>query len=308
MQSPNISPPVPYFDEPTVANVLHFDELIPAMEQALIDFSAGRVHQPVRTIVPVLEHKGFMGVMPAVYGDLMGTKLVNFYPDNGRHGLPTHLALIAVFRSETGQPLAILDGRLITEMRTAAVSAAAAKHLAPQNVSKLAILGSGVQARAHYQALARVRHLQEVKVWSRTPSNAEQCASDIGGQAVGIEEAVRGADIVVAVTMAAEPLFPVEWLKPGALVLAVGAVGATRRELDDTTMRQSCVIVDSRDAALQESGDILLSGATIHAELGEIFAGTKSLAPARNVVFESLGIAVEDIASARLVLRRLGVL
>lgn len=288
--------------------VLRFEDLIPAMKQALIDFSAGRVRQPVRSIVPVDEHKGFMGVMPAVHGDLMGTKLVNFYPENGQYDIPTHLAIIAVFHSKTGHPVAVLDGRLITEMRTAAVSAAAAKHLAPKDAAVLAILGSGVQARAHHEALSHVLQFREVRVWSRNHYSAHKCAAAIGAKAVSLEEAVRGADVVVTATMSGKPLFPGEWLKPGALVLAVGAVGPSRRELDDATMQNSCVLVDSREAAQVESGDLLLAGVTPHAELGEILAGSKQISAARNIVFKSLGVAVEDIASARLVLQKLGVL
>jgi thiomorpholine-carboxylate dehydrogenase len=303
-----LSPSVPFFDEAAVRSVLRFEELIPAMERALIDFSAGRVTQPVRSIVPVPEHEGFMGLMPAVYGEVMGTKLVNFYPENGQYGVPTHLALIAVFRSKTGEPLAVMDGRLITEMRTAAVSAAAAKKLATAEANVLAILGSGVQARSHFEALSLVRRFQEVRVWSRSPEHARLCASEIGAKAVEIEEALRGADVVVTATSSAEPLFRGQWVKPGALVLAVGAVGTSRRELDDATMHNSCVLVDSREAAKHESGDVVLSGATVYAELGEVLAGTRQVQPGRNVVFKSLGIAVEDIASARLVLRKLQVM
>jgi len=297
---------VPYFGESEIREVLRFADLIPAMEQALIDFSAGRVRQPVRTIVPVSEHQGFMGVMPAIYGDLMGTKLVNFYPENGARGVPTHLALIAVFRSETGEPIAMLDGRLITEMRTAAVSAAAAKLLAPQRPRVLAILGSGVQARAHHQALSLVRDFEQVKVWSRNPERARQLANEVGAEAMSAEEAGRAADVIVTVTSSPEPILKGEWLKPGALVLAVGAVGTNRRELDDAAIKGSCVIVDSHEAAERESGDIVIPGAPIYAELGELLGGTKPLQAGRKTVFKSLGIAVEDIAAARLVLSRMG--
>ncbi len=308
MSEHKTSAAVPYLDEPTVSRVLRMADLIPAMERALIDFSTGRVHQPVRTIVAVPEHEGFMGLMPAVYGDLMGTKLVNLFPRNAERGLPTHLALIAIFRSDTGEPIAVLDGRLITEMRTAAVSAVAVKALASQDAQRLAILGSGVQARSHHHALSLVRDFSDIRVWSRNPDHARACAEEIGAQPTSAEAAVRDADVVVTVTNAPEPVVKGEWLKPGALVVAVGAVGTKRRELDDAVMQQSAVLVDSRDAALQESGDVLLSGATIHAELGELLAGRKSLPHASNIVFKSLGIAVEDLASARLVLHALNLL
>ena len=294
-----------FLDENTIRPLLLLEELIPAMERALIDFSAGRVMQPVRSIVTIAEHHGFMGLMPAVYGDVMGTKLVNFYPEVGARGLPTHQAVIVVFRTETGEPLAVMDGRLITELRTAAVSAAATKLLSPAAASSLAILGSGVQARAHFRALSLVRQFEDVRVWSRNSDNAKALAAEIGARAFSMpEEAVRGADVVVTVTSASEPVLRGAWLKPGALVNAVGAVGPIRREVDSDTMR-GAVVVDSREAAAKESGDILLAGASIYAELGEILAGTRPKPESDTIVFKSLGIAVEDLAAAKLVLEKL---
>jgi ornithine cyclodeaminase/alanine dehydrogenase-like protein (mu-crystallin family) len=300
-QFPQSQSAVRFFDEAYIQRVLQLEALLPAMEQALIDFSAGRVLQPVRSIVSVPQHGGFMGLMPAVYGEIMGTKLVNFYPDNARRGLPTHLAIIALFRSDTGEPLAILDGRLITELRTAAVSAVATRLLSSPNASRLAILGSGVQARAHVRALGLVRRFEDIRIWSRSPQHAKLLADEIGGTATSAEDAVRDADVVVTVTNAPEPVLRGKWLKPGVLINAVGAVGPTRRELDDDAMR-GALIVDSRQAALQESGDMLLAGASIYAELGELLAGTKPKPESEITVFKSLGLAVEDLAAAKLVL------
>jgi ornithine cyclodeaminase/alanine dehydrogenase-like protein (mu-crystallin family) len=280
------------------------EDLIPAMQRALIDFSTGRVKQPVRTVLPVQEHSGFIGVMPVIYGDVMGAKLVTLYPENGKLGLPTHQALISVFRTDTGEPLAVLDGRLITEMRTAAVSAVATRLLAPPNARRLAILGSGVQARAHVQALRLVRPFDEIRLWSGNADHARQCAEEIGATVMSAEDAARDADVVVTVTHASVPVLQGAWLRPGTLVLALGAVGPTRREVDTATMR-GAVIVDSRQAALQESGDVLLAGAQIYAELGELLAGTKPRPSAEITAFKSLGLAVEDIAAAKLVLDRL---
>ena len=299
-----MKPAVPFLDESAISAVLRLEDLIPAMERALIDFSAGRVLQPVRSMIPLPQHSGFMGIMPAVYGDIMGTKLVNFYPDNAALGLPTHLAIIAIFRSDTGEPLAIMDGRLITELRTAAVSAVATRLLSSPAAKSLAILGSGVQARAHVRALALVRKFDEIRVWSRNPQHALAFASEIGATATSAEDAVRGADVVVTCTNSPEPVLHGAWLKPGVLINAVGAVGPTRRELDDEAMR-GAVVVDSRDAALQESGDVLLAEAQIYAELGELLAGTKPMPQAEITVFKSLGLAVEDLAAAKLVLEKL---
>src|SRR5580704_11747132 len=180
-----------------VAKVLRYERLIPAMEKALSDFSAGRVIQPVRNMLTIEEGKRFLGIMPAVAEDAMGAKLVCFFPKNAGSKVPTHLAMIALFEPDTGQPLAFLDGRLITEMRTAAVSAVVTKYLAPDNSRVLALLGSGVQALAHLQALRHVRHFDEVRVWSRTPDHAQRFAALHGAKAMGLEAAVRGADVIV---------------------------------------------------------------------------------------------------------------
>ena len=301
---PTSAPAVPFLDEAAIGRVLRLEDLIPAMELALADFSSGRVQQPVRSIITLPQYAGFMGIMPAVYGDIMGAKLVNLYPNNGARGLPTHLAIIAVFRSETGEPLAVMDGRLITELRTAAVSAAATKLLASPKAKSLAILGSGVQARAHFRALALVRKFDDVRVWSRDSQHAQAFAAEIGATATSAEDAVRGADVVVTCTNSPEPIVRGAWLKPGVLVNAVGAVGPKRRELDDEAMG-GAVVVDSRDAAAQESGDVLLAGANIYAELGELLAGTKPIPESEITVFKSLGLAVEDLAAAKLVLQEL---
>jgi ornithine cyclodeaminase/alanine dehydrogenase-like protein (mu-crystallin family) len=297
--------PVGFLDEAAIRPLLSFEALIPAIQRALIDFSSGRVLQPVRSILSIKHYRGFMGVMPAVYGDVMGAKLVTLYPDNGSRGLPTHQAVIALFRADTGEPLAMMDGRLITEMRTAAVSAVATKLLSVSDARSLAILGSGVQARAHFHALSVVRKFDDVRVWSRNPQHAQALADKIGGRATSAEDAVRGADVVVTVTNSPEPVLRGTWLKPGALVNAVGAVGPRHREVDDDAMR-GAVIVDSREAAMKESGDVLLANAPIYAELGELLAGTKPMPQAKITVFKSLGLAVEDLAAAKLVLEMLG--
>jgi thiomorpholine-carboxylate dehydrogenase len=299
------SPSIPYFDEAAVSRVLRYETLIPAMERALADFSAGKVVQPVRSILPAAEYHGFFGVMPAVYGDIMGAKLVTLYPRNAGTALPTHQAIIAVLKATTGEPMAVMDGRLITEMRTAAVTAVAVRHLAPANSHVLAILGSGVQARAHFAAVRVVRKFDEVRVWNRNSDHARAFAEEIGATSMGAEEAVRGADVVVTATNASEPILMGACLKREVLVNAVGAVGARNREVDDATM-QGAVIVDSREAAKVESGEILHSGATVYAELGEIIGGAKPRPPVGRVVFKSLGQAVEDLAAAKLVLAGLG--
>ena len=290
-----------YLDERQVRAHLAMADLIPAMEQALVDFSAGRCVQPVRTAIPVEAHGGIFLSMPAL-AEGLGVKLVTFYPGNAERGLPTHMATILLFDPETGAPLAVMDGRLITEMRTAAASAVATRLLAPKDARVLAVLGSGVQARSHVEALKLVRDFAEIRVWSRTPAHAERFAGEIGGVARSAEDAVRGAQVVVTVTAATEPVLRGAWLQPGCLVNAVGAPRPDWRELDDEVMA-NVVFVDSREAAYAESGDVILSGAEIHAELGEALAGVKSAPAGKTTVFKSLGMAVEDVAAAMLVYR-----
>jgi ornithine cyclodeaminase/alanine dehydrogenase-like protein (mu-crystallin family) len=293
------------FTEKDVHALLRFDALIPAIEQALIDFSSGNVVQPVRTILSLPEqagHLAWFGLMPAHCGDFVGAKLVTFYPGNATRGLPTHNATIVLFRADTGQPVAVLDGRLITEMRTAAVSAVATRALTAPSVNKLAILGSGVQARSHLEALRSVREFTQVTVWSRHPGHARAFAEETGATlASTAKEAVRDADVIITVTSAAEPILRGEWLKPGAHVNAVGGVGLARRELEVSVFDDAAIVVESRDAALEESGEIITAGATVDAEIGELLSGAKRLPPANRVVFKSLGIAVEDITAAALV-------
>jgi ornithine cyclodeaminase/alanine dehydrogenase-like protein (mu-crystallin family) len=292
---------VSFLDESAIRAVLRWDPLIDAMERALADFSCGRVLQPVRNMLTIEEGRRYLGIMPAVAEEAMGMKLVSFYPANAGTGIPTHMAVILLFRTDTGEPLAAMDGRLITEMRTAAVSAAATKRLAAPDARVLALLGSGVQAHAHLAALAKVRRFEEVRVWSRTPEHARRFSQTHGARAMpDAESAVRGADVVVTATNAREPILEGAWLKPGAHVNAVGAPRPTWRELDDAAMRNS-LVVDSREAVLKEAGDVILSKVEIAAELGELIAGGKEALADKTTVFKSVGIAVEDIAAAKLV-------
>jgi thiomorpholine-carboxylate dehydrogenase len=292
-----------YLDEAAVRAILRWDPLIAAMEEALGGFSAGRVIQPVRNMLTIEDGRRYLGIMPAVAEAAMGAKLVSFYPGNAGTGLPTHSAMILLFRPDTGEPLAVMDGRLITEMRTAAVSAAVTRRLAAPQSRVLALLGSGVQAGAHLEALSRVRDFGEIRVWSRTPAHARRFAEAHEVRAVpDAEAAVADADVIVTATNAREPILKGAWLKPGAHVNAVGSPRPTWRELDDEAMRSGVLVVDSRAAVLEESGDVILSQAPIYAEAGEIFAAAKPPPPSGSTtVFKSVGIAIEDIAAARLV-------
>jgi ornithine cyclodeaminase/alanine dehydrogenase-like protein (mu-crystallin family) len=291
-----------FLSEQQVRQHLRMADLIPVMERALIDFSAGRVTQPVRSVIKVDPPGGFLGLMPASTPEGLGLKAVTFYPSNAERGIPTHMATIFLVDSETGTPLAIMDGRLITEMRTAAVSAAATKLLAAPESKVLAILGSGVQARSHAEALRLVRNFEEVRAWSPTREHAKQFAEEIGATAVSAEEAVRGADVVVTVTNSKTPVLKGSWLKSGCHVNAVGACRPDWRELDDEAMT-NVIFVDSREGAMKESGDVILSGGKIYAELGEALANKIPARLNETTIFKSLGMAVEDIAAAMLVYR-----
>ncbi len=290
-----------FLGEDDVRELLRMEELIPAMAGALRDLSAGKVEQPMRLVLPVAEHKGFFAVMPAC-GGALGAKLVTFYPNNTK--MPTHHAMILLFRPETGEPLVTMDGRLITEMRTAAASAVATDALARANASVLAILGSGVQARSHLEALRIVRKFREVRVWS--PRNSSKFARQFNVTAVpSAEVAVRGADVIVVATAATTPVLMGEWLSPGTHINVVGATRPTWRELDDAALRKARIYVESREGAMKESGDIIAAG-EIFAEIGEVVAGTKRGREAEEEItlFKSVGVAVEDIAAAELVYRR----
>ena len=288
-------------DEKAVQQRLHYPDLIPAIAQALAALSAGKVVQPVRAVLPVAPHEGFFGVMPA-YAGALGAKLVTFYPKNA--GIHTHHALIVMFKAETGEPLAVLDGRLITEMRTAAASAVATERLARPDASVLAIIGSGVQAGSHLAALRHVRSFKEVRVWS--PRNAPAFAKRHGVQAAAsAEAAVRGADVVVVAASATTPILEGRWLSPGTHVNAIGATRPNWRELDDDLVTTARIFVDSREAAMRESGDIIAARSEV-VEIGAVVSGADPgrRSPQEITLFKSVGVAVEDVAAAALVLQQ----
>jgi thiomorpholine-carboxylate dehydrogenase len=291
-----------YLDDAAARRLLRLEDLLPAVRRALIDLSAGRVIQPLRMAMGIPAERGFLFLKPARTPDALAAKLITLVPGNAERGLPTLLSTIVLMDPETGAPLAVMDGAWITALRTAAASAVAVEALTPPGPKVVAMLGSGALARSHVLALRAVRPLAEVRIWSRDPANVARCVAEVGGVACArAEETVRGADIVCTVTNATEPVLRGAWLKPGAFVAAVGAPRPDWRELDDAAMK-NVLVVDSREAAAKESGDVILSGASIVAEIGEILAGTLPVpAAGATVVFKSLGQAVEDAVAARLV-------
>ncbi|HLN01587.1 MAG TPA: ornithine cyclodeaminase family protein [Bryobacteraceae bacterium] len=308
--------------ESDVRDLLPLTDLISAMEQALSEFSSGQVTQPVRTALQVPPHRNFFGVMPAYLSSpaSLGVKLVTVFNENAARGLPTHLATILLLDPETGALDVIMDGRYITEMRTAAVSAVAAKRLARTDAAVLAMLGSGVQARSHVELLARVCPFREIRAWSPTRDHLNQFVSDAAATspvpvhaATSAQEAVRGADVIALVTSSTTPVIQDAWVSPGALVISVGACRPDTREMDPALVARARVIVDSRAAALVEAGDIVQgiredrwTESHIAGELGEVILGRAPgrTAPDESVIFKSLGLAVEDVAAAQLVLTR----
>jgi ornithine cyclodeaminase/alanine dehydrogenase-like protein (mu-crystallin family) len=291
---------LPIIGEQKIASLLKWQPLIDATENALKEFSAGDVVQPVRQIVPVPGRNAVFAAMPAV-GTAMAVKIVTLYHDNAGTALPTHQGVILVLDKDNGSPLALLDGRLITEMRTAAGSAAVARRLAPASVDVVTIMGNGVQAGAHVDALAEVREWKELRVWARNETKGRQFADRVGARFFqDAEAAVRDADIVACTTAAKEPILRGAWLKPGAVVTAVGWNTSDGRELDDAAMANT-VIVESVDAARDQAGNVRGSNCEIFAEAGEIFSGLKSVPDGATVIYDSVGIAIMDVAAAKLV-------
>jgi thiomorpholine-carboxylate dehydrogenase len=301
-----------WLTETDVRAVLDPAGLICAMESALAAFSAGTVVQPVRTAFEIGE-LSFFAVMPAFDGEraMLGAKLVTVVPGNAARGLHTHLAAIALFDAETGELLSVMDGRYITEVRTAAVSAVSVRHLAREDSRVLAILGSGVQARSHLDLLPHVRRFTEVRVWSPTPEHRRSLTGATAAESA--EEAVRGADVILVATNSVTPVIESDWVSNGAHVIAIGACRPTQREIDPALMARARLVVDSRAAALQESGDIVqtiaegrIDAGHIAAELGDIAAGRVPgrTDPQQVTLFKSLGLAIEDVTAAAIAYRR----
>jgi ornithine cyclodeaminase len=308
--------------ERDVRAVLPMPDLIEAMRGALAAYSAKRVIQPVRTVLDVASASGLLAVMPAVLDDppVVGAKLVTVYNRNHERGLPSHLASIVLLDHATGALVALMDGRYITEARTAAVSAVSVKLLARPSATSLAIIGSGVQARSHLEAIRHVRQLSDVRVWSPTARNRDAFAADMSA-AMGFPvramasaaDAARGADLIVLATASTTPVVEDAAVAKGTHICGVGACRPDQRELPTAVVARARVFVDSRAGALKEAGDILLpiqeravDEQHIAGELGELALGRVAgrLADSDVTFFKSLGMAVEDVVTARLVVER----
>lgn len=308
--------------EQDVRRVLPMRDLIDAMRAALAAYSTGAAQQPVRTVLEVGASRSYFGVMPAALASpaAVGAKLVTVFAANREAGLPSHLATIVLLDPDTGALVAILDGRYITEARTAAVSAVSVDLLAREEAATLAILGSGVQARSHLEAIGCVRPLTEVRVWSPTAARRldfveamrPHTSARLTAHATA-RDAVRGADVVVLATASPSPVLFDAWVDEGTHICAIGACRPGHREMEGALVARARTFVDSRAGALAEAGDLVLALAegTIAAdhvagELGELIAGTVTgRRDARQItLFKSLGMAVEDVAAAHLAFSR----
>lgn len=291
-----------------------------AMESAMIALSEGHATQPRRTVLPLHEGRDSALFMPAVLDrpPILGTKVVTIYPDNYRQGVASHHGGILIFEAEHGCPLALLEGSSVTAIRTAAVTALATRLLSRPDSRVLALLGTGVQARSHLTALARVRDFEEVRVWSPREASRQAFLESVAREdgvpldaVASAEEAVRGADVVTTVTSSREPIVDAEWIASGTHLNAVGASTATTRELDTQTVAGASLFVDCRSAALEEAGELLvpiaegrLDQTHVRAELGAVASGSH---PGRTrtdeiTLFKSVGLAVQDLAAAALVI------
>lgn len=307
--------------DPLVRALLPMDDCIELMASALADLAQGDAVQPLRNVIRLPGSDSALLSMPGYTGSpaALGVKIITVFPHNHEGGRPSHHAVVLLFSAEHGAPLALVDASALTALRTAAVSAVATRLLARPAASELALLGSGVQADSHLAAMRAVRPIRHVRVWSRTAAHAQAFARrmeelhDIPVEATSGREAVEPADIVCTCTAAREPVLHGAWLRPGVHVNAVGACTPRARELDTAAVRQARLFVDSREATRHEAGDFLLArseGAVsddhILGELGELLVGAVAgrQTDEEITLFESLGLAVEDVAAAHFVYRR----
>jgi ornithine cyclodeaminase len=295
--------------------LLPMEECIAAMEEALSALAREELHNPLRFVVRPPGASTLMGLMPAYRSEpsaVYSLKTVCVAPANRARGLDSHQGFVALFDGETGEVLGLVNAAAITAIRTAAVTAVATKLLARPGATTLGILGAGTQGKSHLEAMRAVLPFERIRAWSRTPGSVAALGHGVEEVATA-EEAVRGADVVVTATAAPEPIVRRDWLADGAHVNAVGSSIPTTRELDTETMAAAALYVDRRESTVNESGDYLFAardGAIgpdhIRGEIGELLIGAAEgrRSDSELTVFKSLGLAVEDLAAAELVLER----
>ena len=304
-------------DQSEVPRFLPMSECIGVMEETLSQLARGETIQPLRSILWLPEKVGALGLMPAALlpQKVLGVKAITFFHGNEGTRLDTHQGAVLLFDAERGRLLAVIDATSITAIRTAAVSGAATKLLAREDAGDLALLGSGVQARTHLEAMLLVRRIRRVRVASKDFARARAFAQRESRRhsievepVISVRDAARGADIICTATSSREPVLAGEWLEPGAHVNAVGSSVPSARELDTAAVAKSRLFVDRRESTLNEAGDFLIpqkEGAITHDHIvGEIGEALVGKVPGRRAMeeitlFKSLGLAIEDVACAR---------
>jgi ornithine cyclodeaminase/alanine dehydrogenase-like protein (mu-crystallin family) len=305
-----------------VRRALPMADCIAAVDRAMSSFSGGGAVVPLRTVMLLPDGRNFFGVMPGYLHDPrgLGAKILTVYPDNPKHGMPSHVGLVALFDAEKGIPLAVMDAAEITAIRTAAASAVATRALARHDAAHLAILGTGEQAVTHLEAVSLVRTLRSVRIWGRSADKAEQFAKEQGARlslrievSKTAEDAVKGSDIICTVTSSREPVLSGAWLARGTHVNLVGASRIFAREADDEVVTMARFFVDSRTSARAEAGELkhamdagLVSESHILGEIGEVLGGKVPgrLSTHDVTVYKSLGVAAQDLAAARVIYDR----
>jgi ornithine cyclodeaminase len=306
-----------------VTSLLPMGDCIALMSEALSALARGEVTNPLRSVVRPEGTGHFFGLMPAYRGGgnpAYALKEVCIFPDNPTRGLDAHQGAVLLHSAEDGRVLAVMNASAITAIRTAAVSGLATRLLAREDSTELAIVGTGVQARAHLDAMTSAWDFERVRIAGRSPSKAQAIVSELSPKyefrmeaAASAEDAVRGADVIVTATNSAEPVIRRAWVKQGAHINAVGSCSPKKRELDTETVVASTFFVDRRESALNEAGDYVIpasEGAVgpshIRAELGQLLIGEElgRTFPEEITVFESQGIAIEDLASAQYLYRK----
>jgi ornithine cyclodeaminase len=298
-------------------------ECIELMSDALASLARGEVYQPLRTIIRPPDARGLLGLMPAYrHGEngAFGMKAICVFPGNPAIGKDAHQGMVMLFSQETGEPQALMNASRITATRTAAVSAVATRLLARTDAEQLGIIGAGVQARTHLEALAIVRSIKRARVACRTRDHADRLVREMQDRVAfpieavnSNEEAVRDADLIVTATSAHEPVIEREWIADGAHVNAIGTHSPQSREIDTETMRAARIFADRRESVLNEAGDYLLaanegavSPESIVAEIGELIIKAKQgrTSPEEITLFKSLGLAIEDVVCAEHLFRK----
>jgi len=310
-------------NEADVHRLLTMRECIDEMADVLAALSRGEALQPLRTVLRPEGAAGLMAVMPAYRGGAngaFGVKVVGVFAGNAAAGKDAHQGLVALFSPETGEPLALVNASAVTAVRTAAVSGVATRALSRDDAGDLALVGASVQARTHLAAMAAVRNIRRARIVSRRPERAAAFVDEMAPRfpfpierAATVEDALRGADLVVTATSSPAPVLRHEWVAAGAHLNVVGASLPDRREVDGATMAAASLFVDRRESALREAGDYLLALAEgaigdghIRAEIGDVLLGRHPGRTSRDEItlFKSLGLAVEDLAAAAFLHRR----